>query len=228
MTRKTGDTSKPAKNPIRRRTVLSGAAAATVAAAVPLRFAHSQGQKLKIGTLYPKSGIQAQIGIDCMRGIAVAAEVLKQRGGYPEFEIIEGEYAGRKVWARLNLENPNETAVAIARGDLSAICRAVGVLTPNDSDELHDIPLVIKVVAKKRQDTGELTNEIKGYLARDKAEKPVSMAALILEVPDMDKAIAAIVAAGGKGGKVNKSGEGLSYAMVADNEGNPIELLLKQ
>ncbi|MFT3722446.1 MAG: VOC family protein [Hyphomonadaceae bacterium] len=63
---------------------------------------------------------------------------------------------------------------------------------------------------------------------RDKAEKPVSMAALILEVPDMDKAIAAIVAAGGKGGKVNKSGEGLSYAMVADNEGNPIELLLRK
>jgi len=63
---------------------------------------------------------------------------------------------------------------------------------------------------------------------RNKDEKPVSMAALILEVPDMDKAIAAIVAAGGKGGKVNKSGEGLSYAMVADPEGNPIELLLKQ
>ena len=32
----------------------------------------------------------------------------------------------------------------------------------------------------------------------------------------------------GKGGKVNKSGEGLSYAMVADNEGNPIELLLRK
>jgi predicted enzyme related to lactoylglutathione lyase len=63
---------------------------------------------------------------------------------------------------------------------------------------------------------------------RNKDEKPISMAALILEVPDMDKAIAAIVAAGGKGGKVNKSGEGLSYAMVADPEGNPIELLLKQ
>lgn len=63
---------------------------------------------------------------------------------------------------------------------------------------------------------------------RDKTEKPLSMAALILEVPDMDKAIAAVVAAGGKGGKVNKSGEGLSYAMVADNEGNPIELLLRR
>jgi predicted enzyme related to lactoylglutathione lyase len=63
---------------------------------------------------------------------------------------------------------------------------------------------------------------------RDKTEKPLSMAALILEVPDMDKAIAAVVAAGGKGGKVNKSGEGLSYAMVADPEGNPIELLLRR
>lgn len=63
---------------------------------------------------------------------------------------------------------------------------------------------------------------------RNKDEKPLSMPALILEVPDMDKAIAAVVANGGKGGKANKSGEGLTYAMVADPEGNPIELLLKQ
>ncbi|HVY89515.1 MAG TPA: VOC family protein [Hyphomonadaceae bacterium] len=63
---------------------------------------------------------------------------------------------------------------------------------------------------------------------RNKDEKPLSMPALILEVPDMDKAVAAVVAAGGKGGKPAKSGEGLTYCMVADNEGNPIELLLKQ
>ena len=63
---------------------------------------------------------------------------------------------------------------------------------------------------------------------RDKMAPPPSMAALILEVPDMDKAIAAVVAAGGKGGTPNTSGEGLVYAMVADPEGNPIELLLRQ
>lgn len=40
-----------------------------------------------------------------------------------EFEIIEGEYKGRHPWARLNLNNPNETAVKIARGELSAICK---------------------------------------------------------------------------------------------------------
>lgn len=79
------------------------------------------------------------------------------------FQVIEGPYKNRLLWTRLNLENPNATAVKIARGELSAICRAVGVLAPNDSVELHNLPVVIHVRCKKRADTGELTNEIKGY-----------------------------------------------------------------
>jgi predicted enzyme related to lactoylglutathione lyase len=55
------------------------------------------------------------------------------------------------------------------------------------------------------------------------------MAALILEVPDMDKAIARATAAGAKLMRpVAKSGEGLSYAFLTDPDGNQIELLLKQ
>ena len=53
------------------------------------------------------------------------------------FTVLEGEYKNRVLWARLNLANPNQTAVQIARGELSAICRAVGVMTPRDSAELH-------------------------------------------------------------------------------------------
>jgi len=79
------------------------------------------------------------------------------------FTILEGEYKGRVVWARLNLVNPNQTAVKIAESELSAVCRAVGVMTPKDSCELHDIPLLITVKVKKRDDNGELTNEVKGY-----------------------------------------------------------------
>ena len=79
------------------------------------------------------------------------------------FTIIEGEYKNRILWSRLNLENPNATAVKIARSELSAICRATGVMTPRDSAELHNLPLVITVKTKKRDDTGDLTNEIKGY-----------------------------------------------------------------
>jgi len=77
--------------------------------------------------------------------------------------ILEGEYKGRVVWARLNLVNPNQTAVKIAQSELSAVCRAVGVMTPRDSCELHNIPLLITVKVKKREDTGELANEVKGY-----------------------------------------------------------------
>lgn len=85
------------------------------------------------------------------------------------FQIIDGPCKGRYVWARLNLKNANPTTVQIARAELSAICRAVGVMTPGDSVELHNLPLVITVRQKKRDDTGEINNEIKGYAKKDAA-----------------------------------------------------------
>ena len=53
----------------------------------------------------------------------------------------------------------------------------MGVLQPKDSCELHDLPLVCKVACKKRDDTDELTNVIKGYKKRD------AVAAAILRRP---------------------------------------------
>ena len=92
------------------------------------------------------------------------------------FQILDGEYKGRLVWARLNLDNANATTVKIARSELSAICRAVGIMAPKDSVELHNLPLVISVGHKKRQDTGELTNVIKGYARKDAAASKPSAA----------------------------------------------------
>lgn len=87
-------------------------------------------------------------------------------GSYVEFvfEVVEGKFTGRKVWARLNLENPNPKAVAIARAELSAICRAVDILTPQDSEELHGIPMKISVKCEKGQDE-KIRNIIKAYHA---------------------------------------------------------------
>ena len=92
-------------------------------------------------------------------------------GAYLELEmqVIEGQYQGRKLWDRLNLNNANDTTVKIAKGTLSAICRAVGVLQPKDSCELHDLPILVKVACKKRDDTDELTNVVKSYKKRDGA-----------------------------------------------------------
>jgi hypothetical protein len=88
------------------------------------------------------------------------------------FEIIDGPHKGRRVWSRLNLDNPNATAVAIAQSELSAICRAVGVMRPGDSTELHDLPLVIHVVCRQRPD--RVTNEIKGYSPKAAAAAPAA------------------------------------------------------
>ncbi len=85
------------------------------------------------------------------------------------FQVMEGEYKGRNLWARLNLDNPNPTAVQIARGELSSICRAVGVMAPSDSVELHNLPLVISVKQKKREDNDEIANEVKGYAKKEGA-----------------------------------------------------------
>ena len=92
-------------------------------------------------------------------------------GSYLEltFQVIEGEFKNRMLWSRLNLDNPNATAVQIARGELSSLCRAVGVMAPNDSVDLHNLPLVVTVKCKKREDTGEIVNEIKGYGKREAA-----------------------------------------------------------
>lgn len=79
------------------------------------------------------------------------------------FEIIEGQYKGRRVWERLNLENPNPQTVHIARGNLSAICHAVKVMEPRDSSELHNLPLAINVRCRKNPETDEISNEVKGY-----------------------------------------------------------------
>ncbi len=90
------------------------------------------------------------------------------------FQVLEGACKGRLLWARLNLDNPNATAVKIARAELSAICRAVGVLAPKDSLELHNVPLVITVGHKKRADTAELTNVITAYAKKEAAAAPAT------------------------------------------------------
>lgn len=87
-------------------------------------------------------------------------------GHYAElvFEVTEGKYKGRKVWARLNLDNPNAKAVEIAQRELSAICHAVGKLQIQDTQELHFKPLVIRVDIEESEGYSP-RNAIKAYKA---------------------------------------------------------------
>lgn len=84
--------------------------------------------------------------------------------------IVEGDYADRKVFSNLNLVNESEETVKIAQKDLSAICRATGVLHPKDSAELHDKPVVISVGIRKGSNGYEDSNIIKKYSRTDGKE----------------------------------------------------------
>lgn len=91
------------------------------------------------------------------------------------YNVIDGQYAGRKVFTRLNIQNQNQQTVEIAYRQLSAICHAVNVLDCADSNLLHNIPHKIKVTLRPggpkldkatQQPTGEFydpSNEIRGW-----------------------------------------------------------------
>lgn len=83
-----------------------------------------------------------------------------------EMQVLSGEFQNRKLFDRLNLWNPSEKAVQIARGTLSAICRAINVLTPKDTSELHNKPLRVKVAVSEDPQYGK-RNEVKGYKSRN-------------------------------------------------------------
>lgn len=80
------------------------------------------------------------------------------------FEITEGPHARRLLWTNLNLRNKNPKAVEIANKNLASICRSVHHLAPiQDSEQLHNKPMKIKVDIRAAQNGYDASNEIKGY-----------------------------------------------------------------
>lgn len=61
------------------------------------------------------------------------------------YNVIDGQFANRKIYGNINMQNANPVATEIGRGQLSALAHAVGVLLVQDSQQLHNIPLKIKV-----------------------------------------------------------------------------------
>lgn len=82
-------------------------------------------------------------------------------------EICDGPATGRKLWDNLNLKNPNSQTQEIARSRLASIRAAVGIKEPRDSQEIHGVPVIVRVGIEERKDKpGELRNVIKAYKNR--------------------------------------------------------------
>jgi hypothetical protein len=83
-------------------------------------------------------------------------------------QIVSGPEQNKKVFDQLNTQNPSEVAQKIGRAALSAICRAVNVLTPKDSAELHMKPLRAKIIVENDPQYG-MKNKVKSYSPRNGA-----------------------------------------------------------
>jgi hypothetical protein len=94
-----------------------------------------------------------------------------------ELSIMDGPYADRRLFDRLNLANPNEKAVEIAQRTLSAICHATGQMAVSDSEQLHNRSMIVDVRVKpagvdKNGIYRESSNEIGKYLPMNDAQQP--------------------------------------------------------
>jgi len=84
------------------------------------------------------------------------------------FKILEGDHEGRMIYANLNIVNKSEVAVKIARSDLKKICMAVGHEEElEDTEDLHNIPMQIKVSIKPETSQWPAKNEIKDFRSED-------------------------------------------------------------
>ncbi len=93
-----------------------------------------------------------------------------------ELDVLEGAFAGRKLFDRLNLVNANPTTVEIAQRTLSAICHATGQMQVDDSEQLHLIPLIADVKVKPPKNGYDAQNTLR-YMPLEQQPAPQPVAA---------------------------------------------------
>lgn len=124
---------------------------------------------------FDSTGIPPRTGADPIpndwyRAMVVESSVKPTKEGTGKYlqlnwQVLDGPYKGSIVFDRFNVQNPSATAQKIAQEALSAVCHATGVLKLSNSKQLHNIPVMIKVVVKQKDKNYDPQNEVKQYKA---------------------------------------------------------------
>jgi hypothetical protein len=89
-------------------------------------------------------------------------------------QVVDGEFAGRRVWDRLNVNNPNKTAEDIAKRQLQELCLAASVANLTETEQLHDIPVLAEIDLDRKDQS---RNRVMGYQAIGGSKPVASQAA---------------------------------------------------
>jgi branched-chain amino acid transport system substrate-binding protein len=117
-------------------------AAGVATSLAPLGIVRAQAQKLRIGVLLPRSGVQALIGQSCQKGADLAPEVIRQILGV-DVELMNADTesntdVARTRAERLVQEGANVLVGAFDSGHTAAIAQVA---------EQRGVPLVINIAA---------------------------------------------------------------------------------
>ena len=120
----------------------AAAAAGAATALTPFGIVRAQAQKLKVGVLLPRSGVQALIGQSCQKGADLAPAVLKQVLGV-DIEIMNADTESNADTARtraerLIQEGANVLVGAFDSGHTAAIAQVA---------EQRGVPFIINIAA---------------------------------------------------------------------------------
>lgn len=101
----------------------------------------------------PSQGV-GQLPVGAKLPVAIVDSEVKatkdNQNGYIQFtlQVQSGEHAGRKGAYRLHMYHQKEDTRRIAATQLSALCHVTGVFQVQDTQQLHNIPFLVDVVAQ--------------------------------------------------------------------------------
>jgi len=106
-------------------------------------------------------------------------EETETRNGDPgvkvTLEIIGGDYQSRRIWDRMWIKHSSEKFRAREQARFASFCKAVGVVTPQSTDEFLGLELVAKVKIEKSRDSQyEDQNRAQDYFASTTSITPSS------------------------------------------------------
>jgi hypothetical protein len=92
-------------------------------------------------------------------------------GHYVEvtLQVLDGPAKGRKIWDRMNIDNPSQQAVGIAKRQLAALGQSIGIPEIVDTDQL--IGKLTYAVIKVKGNNNEVRTYVNAQQAAERAAK---------------------------------------------------------
>ena len=94
-----------------------------------------------------------------------------------EYTISGPTGAGRKVWSNYNVRNENSKAESIGREQLAELCRCIGLVRVNDTDQLLGENVSVKLKVREASGGYDAQNEVQAHKSLEGSAPPAPVAA---------------------------------------------------